>query len=185
MNKKKTLATIALAGSALGTIIPAANAAPAAPEAPAAAAAGTECPSADEFRLSAPSHTEVGGNLLDKQITYGAYWDGGNLPAGTTANLSAGPAQVTLLNGETYTAPVVAGGNISGVFPGGGAAFAPSFRLPGSAASLVHDKTDDQHVTSISYPVTVTGNFGTCTYTVHGESTSKFNVTSMTLTDNK
>ena len=83
----------------------------------ASAAEGTACPAAEDFSLTAPSHTEVGGNLLDKQITFGSYWTGGNLPGGTSATLTAGAAEVTLLNGETYTAPVVAGGTNSGLFP--------------------------------------------------------------------
>lgn len=186
MRTKATLAAVAMAGSLFAGAVPAANAAPApAPQQAPASAQGTACPTADDFRLSAPSHTEVGGNLLDKQITFGAYWDGGNLPAGTPATLTAGPAQVTLLNGQTYTAPVVAGGTISGIFPGGGAAFAPSFRLADSSAASAGGATNDQHVTHISYPVTVTGNFGTCTYQVQGDATSKFNVTNIDLVDAK
>lgn len=149
----------------------------------ASAAEGTACPAAEDFSLTAPSHTEVGGNLLDKQITFGSYWTGGNLPGGTSATLTAGAAEVTLLNGETYTAPVVAGGTNSGLFPSGGAALAPSFRLDDSSRNSENGATDDQHVTSISYPVTVVGSFGSCTYTVEGTANSKFNVTSLELRD--
>ncbi|GGH59897.1 hypothetical protein [Rothia aerolata] len=186
MRIQTKLATAATVGALLFGGVPAATAAEAeaAPEAP-ASAAGTACPSAEDFSLSAPSHTEVAGNLLNKQITFGAYWHGGNLPAGTQATLTAGPAEVTLLNGQTYTAPVVAGGSISGIFPGGGAAFAPSFRLDDSSAKSLGGATNKDHVTNISYPVTVSGNFGTCTYTVEGTATSKFNVTSINLVENQ
>ncbi|MDT0189349.1 hypothetical protein [Rothia terrae] len=183
MRIQTKLATATAVGALLFTGVPAATAADAvAPEAP-EAATGLSCPSAEDFSLSAPSHTEVGGKLLDKRITFGAYWDGGNLPAGTQATLTAGPAEVTLLNGQTYTAPVVTGGSISGVFPGGGAAFAPSFRLDNSSAKSLGGATDKYHVTKISYPVTVSGNFGSCTYTVEGTANSKFNVTSINLVD--
>lgn len=184
MRIQTKLATATAVGALLFTGVPAATAAEGivTPNAP-AAATGLACPSAEDFSLSAPSHTEVGGNLLDKQITFGAYWNGGNLPAGTQATLTAGPAEVTLLNGQTYTAPVVAGGTISGIFPGGGAAFAPSFRLDDSSAKSLGGATDKYHVTKISYPVTVSGNFGSCTYTVEGTATSKFNVTSINLVD--
>lgn len=149
----------------------------------AAAAAGT-CPAAEDFSLTAPSHTEAAGNLLDKQITFGAYWTGGNVQSGTQATLTAtGPAEVTLLNGVTYEAPVVAGGSNSGIFPGGGAAFAPSFRLTDSNADSPDGATSRDHVTEISYPVTLSGNFGSCEYTVEGTANSKFNVTSIDVTE--
>ena len=175
------VAALATAGTPAALAADAPNSEPTQAVSP--AAVGTECPAAEDFRLSAPSHTEVAGNLLDKQITFGSYWDGGNLPAGTTATLVAGPATVTLLNGETYNAPVVAGGTISGIFPGGGAAFAPSFRLEDSSRDSANGATHNLHVTEITYPVTVTGNFGSCTYEVHGTASSKFNVTSIELTD--
>ncbi|MDO5619814.1 hypothetical protein [Kocuria sp.] len=117
-------------------------------------------------------------------MTFGAYWNGGNLQSGTQATLTAsGPADVTLLNGQSYTAPVVAGGSISGIFPGGGAAFAPSFRLAESSTSSTGGATNRDHLTQISYPVNVTGNFGSCNYTVVGTATSKFNVTSIELAE--
>lgn len=183
MNTTKRILTAAAATAALSfTAFPAANAAP--EDAQPAAAPGTECPAASDFSLTAPSHTEAAGNLLDKQITFGSYWSGGNLPSGTSATLTAsGPAEVTLLNGETYNAPVVAGGSNSGIFPGGGAAFAPSYRLDDSNRDSANGATNRYHVTDISYPVTVSGNFGSCDYTVEGTANSKFNVTSLELTE--
>lgn len=186
MKKTNRILTTAATVAALSfTVAPAASAAPTpeAPQAPAATAAES-CPSASDFSLTAPSHTEAAGNLLDKQITFGSYWTGGNVQSGTQATLTAsGPAEVTLLNGETYNAPVVAGGTVSGVFPGGGAAFAPSFRLEDSNRDSANGATNRDHVTSISYPVTVSGNFGSCDYTVEGTANSKFNVTSIELTE--
>lgn len=174
-------ATAAAAALSLGAA-PAALAAEAGSPSP-AAAPGTSCPAAADFSLTAPSHTEVAGHLLDKQITFGAYWTGGNLPAGTQASLAAGPAEVTLLDGRSFTAPAVAGASISGLFPNGGAAFAPSFRLPDSSRSSAVGPTRPFHVTSISYPVTVTGNFGSCQYTLTGTANSMFNVTSIELNE--
>lgn len=86
---------------------------------------------------------------------------------------------MTLLNGATYEAPVVAGGTNSGIFPGGGAAFAPSFRLADSDRNSPNGATNRDHVTEISYPVTLSGNFGSCEYTVEGTANSKFNATSI------
>ena len=138
------------------------------------------CPDASSFQLTAPSHTEAGGDLYDKQVTFGAYWTGGNVPAGTKMTLQAGTATVKLLNGKTYTAPAVAGDKISGEFPTGGAAFSPSFRLQGSSTTA-GGSTNKYNVTSISYPVTISGDFGTCSYTVKGTATSAGNVTSISV----
>ena len=178
-NTRHMLAAATAAGAPPLTAAPTVTAAPT----PQPVTTATTASAAEDFSLTAPSHTEAAGNLLDKQITFGSYWAGGNLPGGTQATLTAGAAEGTLLNGETYTAPVVAGGTNSGLFPSGGAALAPSFRLDDSSRNSANGATNDQHVTSISYPVTVVGNFGSCTYTVEGTANSKFNVTSLELRD--